>query len=421
MVANIIDYGMHGEGVAIIDGKVFLVSGALVGESVDISLLEDKGNYAIAKINNIISSSPHRVQPKCKYFSQCGGCQLQMMDYEGQLKFKTLLIKKTIRKILNLDINVADTVACDKQYNYRNKASFSYSDGKFGYYKEKSKNVLDIDYCPIQFDTINNIYRFIKQHLIPSSLNDIKHIIIRAIGIQMLVCIVASKYIDLSYLYKLLSENFYNIGLYLNINTRKDSVVLSGTLKHIGGLKEITVNNFGLTYTIDISAFQQTNNDVQNKLYSSVLEFIPDNATVVNGFSGNGLLSAIIAKRAKYVYGIEINKSAHFSAEKLKFDNNIRNLSNILGDFYKKFDTLRDKFDTIVLDPTKKGCGKQVMQAIDGTENIIYISCNPIALCKDLRVILDNYIIEEIIPFDMFPNTENVETLVKLKRRIKWF
>jgi tRNA/tmRNA/rRNA uracil-C5-methylase (TrmA/RlmC/RlmD family) len=159
--------------------------------------------------------------------------------------------------------------------------------------------------------------------------------------------------------------------------------------------------------------FHQTNINIQNKLYNKVLEYILPNSKVVNGFSGQGLLSAIVAQKAKLVVGIEINKNSHFSAEKLKKDNKITNLTNICADFNKEISKHIKNTNTIILDPSKKGCGSVVMQKVKGIKNIIYISCNPIALAKDLRELKD-YNIEEVIPFDMFPNTNNVETLVKL-------
>ena len=209
-----------------------------------------------------------------------------------------------------------------------------------------------------------------------------------------------------------------DFGLYEIVNTRNDSVVLSGKVQHVGGIKEIEINNSNLSYSVDLLGFHQTNLEIQNKLYEKVLDYINKDSVVINGFSGQGLLTAILASKAKQVIGIEINKSSHESAENLKNRNNIKNMKNICGDFYQHFKKELKNANTIILDPTKKCCGKQVMTEINGIENIIYISCNPIALCKDLNIIKNDYIIEEITPFDMFPNTTNVETLVKLKRKL---
>ena len=244
--------------------------------------------------------------------------------------------------------------------------------------------------------------------------------VVRSINGQILVGVVTTKQIDLKKLFSTFSTHFNNIGLYEIINTRNDAVVLSGKVLHVGGIKNIEINNFGLTYFVDLLGFHQTNIEIQNKLYDHVLNSIDENSTVINGFSGQGLLTAIVAKKAKFVTGIEINESSHKSAEHLKALNKITNMKNICGDFYKHFKKEKLSANTIILDPTKKGCGKNVMNEIKGIENILYISCNPIALCKDINFIKDDYTIEEITPFDMFPNTTSVETFIKLKRKISY-
>lgn len=417
METKIFDYGMNGEGVGKVDGKVILVQNALLDEIVDFEIFEDNKNYSLGKLNNIISSSKNRQIPRCPYFNVCGGCQLQHMTYDEQLRFKTLNIKKTIKKICNLEIEVKDCVACSNVFNYRNKMSFSVKNNKGGLLKHNSNDIVEITQCPLTSGNINKILGIFKKYIKQNKIKDVKNLVVRDINNQILVGVVTKQHINLLPFFEALSSQFDQIGVYEVINTRKDSVVLSGKTYHVAGIKEIQINNFNLTYSVDLLGFHQTNLEIQNKLYEKVLEYVDENSTVLNGFSGQGLLSAIIAKKAKQVIGIEINKSSHLSAEKLKKENKISNLKNICGDFFKEIKNLKAKTDTLILDPTKKGCGKQVMQEINGFENIIYISCNPIALCKDLNVIKENYIIEEIIPFDMFPNTVNVETLVKLKRK----
>lgn len=417
MQTKIFDYGMNGEGVAKIDGKVVLIDNALIDEVVEVEIVEDNNNYSLAKTNSIISKSQNRQTPPCPYFYVCGGCQLQHMNYAEQLKFKTSHIKKTIKKITGLDVSVNETVACNNSFGYRNKMSFSVNQKSCGLLKNSSKDIVDIDACPLADNNINKILALFKEYINKNKLDSIKNLVIRSIQNQILVGVVTNKHIDLKNLFSTFKTHFNNIGLFEIINTRKDSVVLSGKTIHIGGIKNIKITNLGLTYFVDLLGFHQTNIEIQNKLYNHVLNYISSSSIVVNGFSGQGLLTAIIAKKAKSVTGIEINKSSHESAEQLKILNQINNMKNICGDFHKHFKNELKLANTIILDPTKKGCGRQVMNEINGIDNIIYISCNPIALCKDLNIIKDNYIIEEITPFDMFPNTTSVETVVKLKKR----
>lgn len=412
---KIIDYGMNGEGVAKQDGKVLLVKNAIIGEDIETEIENDFGNYAQANIKRIVTSSPKRQISPCPYYNNCGGCDLQHMIYSEQLKFKQLLVEKTLKKIANISVKSNPTVACSNILNYRNKISFNQSNNKFGFYQNNSKDIVEISTCLLATEQINKIYEIVKSYLIDQNLSSfIKNIVIREIENQILIAVVSKQEINIVPLYDIVKNYYAEIGLYLVVNKRKDSVVLSGNTKHIAGIKTIKINNFNINYNVDILSFHQTNIEIQNKIYEKVLSYITKNSFVLNGFSGQGLLTAILSSKAKHVYGIELNKSSHLSAENLKQQNNIKNITNIHGDFGQKIHSLIHKIDTIILDPSKKGCGKQVMEKIKGIKNIIYISCNPIALSKDLSVLKDVYTIDEITPFDMFPQTKNVETFVKL-------
>ena len=451
MQAEIFDYGMNGEGVAKIDGKIFLIDNALIGETVDIEIVEENSNYSLARAKNVLKPSNNRTNPPCPYFSECGGCDIQHLNYEEQLNFKQNLIKKTIKKICNLEVDVENTVACLTEFGYRNKISLNLNKNKIGFYKRNSKEIININQCLIANENLNKILKIIKKYLkIEENITNfcknceflIKNIVIREINSQILIGFVCKEKIDLNAFWKFISGELKNenlqIGIYLIINTRKDSVVLSGEIFHIAGISAIKNSNFGLNYTLDLLGFHQTNLDIQDKLYNKVLDLIPNDSFVINGFSGQGLLSAILATKANFVVGIEINKNSHNSAENLKKLNKIDNLINIFGDFNKIFPIFENfsknnnylnlimlqkiekqlknnSHKILILDPSKKGCGKQILTQIKNINEIIYISCNPIALCKDLNILEERYSISKIIPFDMFPQTKNVETLVHLK------
>lgn len=421
MRIDILNLGMNGEGVGKVDGKITLANFVLPGESAEIEIVKDYKNYSLARTTKIFDKSSERVNPPCKYFYTCGGCTLQHMSYSLQLKFKTDLVKNTIKKITGIDCNVENTVLSKHQYNYRNKASFNYQGAHAGFYKTNSHEIVDIDHCDICSQTINDVFRVFNDYIKLNSLETyIKYLVVREIDSQILLGVVTNTHININTLYNILLDNANlknkKIGIYQIVNTRKDSVVLKGKVYHVAGIKEIEIKNFGLTYFVDLLGFHQTNIDIQNKIYSYVLECIEPNEIVVNGFSGAGLLSAIISSKAKHVYGIEIDKSSHFSAEKLKKDNKIFNLTNILGDFNKEIDKI-GLFDTLVLDPSKKGLGKAISKKLTQAKKIIYISCNPIALAKDLNYLKDYFNIEKIVPFDMFPNTTSVETVIILKNK----
>ena len=417
MHTKIFDYGMNGEGIGKVDGKTYFIPNALIGEDVEFEVDQDRQNYAFATLTNINSFSKERVTPPCPYFYECGGCNLQHMKYSHQLYFKSLLVKKTLKKIADIDLDVLPTQP-SRQFKYRNKSSFNVDNKNLGFYIKGSNDIVSIEYCMLMNDDINKVFSIFKDYL--HSLDEdksclIKHLVVRAIAHQILVGLIIKSDFDCSAFYTLLDNNFSKIGLYKIINNRRDSVVLSGKTIHVSGIKEIVINNFNLTYSVDLLGFHQTNIEIQDIIYQKVLDLIKPNSVVVNGFSGEGLLSGILTSKAKHVYGIEISSASHKSAEKLKRDNNIDNLTNILGDFFVKIDPLLTSVDTLILDPSKKGCGKEIMNKIIGVKNIVYISCNPIALAKDLRYLTKYYIIDYIEPHDMFPNTNSVETLVHLK------
>lgn len=447
MELTIINQGINGEGVATDNGKVYFVPNALIGETVECEIVKDFGNFANTRLINIIKQSENRVKPVCPYYEKCGGCDLQHMNYATQLKFKQNLVKSTLKKVGGIEVKVAPTIACYNQFNYRNKISFSCIENAIGFKAKSSNQIVDVDFCPLADNGINQVYKVIKSYLSTNNIQTLKNIVIRQLEGQTLIAMVVSRKQDMKELYDLLKHQIENFGLFMVINPRKDSVVLTNNIIHIGGLKNIhLLKNYDLTLTVD--SFYQTNIDIQNKLYNHILSQIENNDKVINGYSGAGLLSAEIAKKAQSVYGIEINKSAHADAENLKKHNEISNLLNICGDFFENFKnltnisnkqnnqtidnkrksngkkalvnhTLTDKqvCNVLVLDPSKKGCGKQVMQTICGIEKIIYVSCNPIALAKDLREIKDEYEIANVQPFDMFPNTVSVETCVALIKK----
>ena len=417
MNIKIENFGMNGEGVGKIDGKVYLVDFLLPEETAEIVVTEHHENYCKAKYVDLLEPSKNRVTPPCPYFYECGGCALQHAGYSTQLEFKTELVKNTIRKIAGIDINASPCVGSNLQYGYRNKISFNFKNGKFGFFRPNSHELVEIESCMLAKENLNKVLNLFKNYVSQNQIDcsNLKHLVVREIQNQILVGVVASENLDLTEFLEMLKSNFERVGLYLILNTRRDSVVLSGKTIHVGGIKEIEIENFGLKYFVDLLGFHQTNEYIQNNIYERVLDLVEPSEIVVNGFSGVGLLSGVLAIKANKVYGIEINKNSHFSAEKLKKLNKIDNLTNICGDFNKEIKKI-NKFDTLILDPSKKGCGEQVLRDLHA-DKIIYISCNPIALSKDLRTLQKSYIIKETIPFDMFPNTNQVETLVYLVKK----
>ena len=273
---------------------------------------------------------------------------------------------------------------------------------------------MDVGFCLLADNAINLALKEIKAYISTHPIKSLKNIVIRSLNDQTLIAMVCSKKENLLPLAEHLKQSLKNFGLYLVENPRHDSVVIAGKISFIYGLKNIGLTD-KIKMSIDVDSFYQTNSQIQTELYNHILNNLTPHDVVVNGYSGAGLLSALAAQKAKKVYGIEINKTSHKNAENLKKVNKIGNLTNILGDFFKNLKNISN-FNTVILDPSKKGCGAEVMRAIDGVEKIFYVSCNPIALAKDLKIIKDNYTIVSLTPFDMFPQTISVETCVVLNK-----
>lgn len=422
---KIIDLGMNGEGVAKQDGKVIFVKDALPEEDVEIVLTEEKKNFSKGEVVKINKKGPKRIEPLCPYFLSCGGCQLQHMDYDFQLEFKRNLVKNTLKKIANIDFAVSDTVSSDEIFFYRNKSTFPiiFHENKnyIGMYAERSHNLVEISECKISKPLINKILSITEKFLKIHKSDKYRFLVVREIERKALLTIVATtKNIDLSEYIELLKANNINFSLTLNIN-QDEKHILSNNYQNIYGEESLKTNEFGLLCSVNSASFMQVNSSVKEKLYNEVLANI-ENKTVVDAYSGAGLLSGMISKKAKFVYGIEISKPAIEAANQLARENNLQNISFICGNCNTEIPKLLPNIEedfTIVLDPPRSGCDKAVLDSIilSKPSKILYISCNPITLARDLKVLSENYKIEKIIPFDMFPQTSNIETFAVLKAK----
>ena len=421
-IVDIVDYGANGEGVAKIDGIPVFVPFSIVGEQVEVVIIFVKKDFAIGKLLSVVKTSEHRVEPRCAYYGKCGGCQLQHMDYGEQLNYKTNFVKNSLKKYAGYTGDVKKCIVSAKEYLYRNK--FSFPVGKIGkkiivgMYRPLSHNLVEIENCSIQEDCRDIIDCFLKYA--NECDVDAKHLVARTNGDEILVAVVSAKKLQkLQNFAQYLQQKYKKVHILNNINTKNNNVILGDKDIIVCGDGQICYNEFGVVYDINIHSFMQVNNDIKRQLYNKVLAEIDSDNVVIDAYSGAGLLSAIMAKKCKSVYGIEIIKEAVDSAEKLKKENAIDNLENICGDCAVILPNLVEKVktDTIVLDPPRKGCDKKVVDAILSVlpDKIVYISCNPATLARDLKMFMDKYEICLVQPFDMFPQTANVETLVILK------
>ncbi len=454
--------GSNGEGIIKEGGTVVFVPFALVGEKIKYKILKVTSKCAFAKVEDIIVPSKNRVKPICSVFGKCGGCQLQHVEYNGQLKFKEETVKNCFNKIANLKVEVKPSVFGDECVRYRNKLQLPVAENNgrtvIGFYAENSHRVIEIDECFINATWTKDVIRSFKQYINEFSIKgyneqtntgDMREIVVKEIKNNLIITVVSlsDKLKGTDRLIEIIKENLkIPFSLFINVNTRNTNVIFGDVFKLIYGPKDYTSNMLGIDYKIGVQSFMQVNTCVCEKLYSAVKQLVDadENTTVIDAYSGAGLMTAILAKDAKKAIGIEIVKEAVKLADELAVNNaldkKIRNYlgkcEDILPDIIKKETDLGNK-TCLVLDPPRKGCDIKVINSIikSGVEKIVCVSCLPSTLARDVGLIIgslevvdgqvkrvDNpthrYTIESVQTFDMFAQTKHVETVVCLTKTV---
>ena len=400
MEVKVLRLNNEGEGIASIDGKLCFINGALPNEEVEIEILEDKGNFFIGKLNNIINPSSDRVIPKCPYYDKCGGCEIMHLSYNKQLEFKKDKVKGIFKKICNMDIN--PNIYSFNELNYRNKVTLKVNGNSIGYYEEKSHSIVDIDSCLLLDNSINDIITKIKS-FIQNKDHNISEIMIRSISNEIMI-----SFDNFNELYK---EELLNIfpteSIYI-----KDECISGNTW-----LTE-TIEDY--KFYVSPNSFFQVNTLTFKELYKYVISNLNGNGNALDLYSGTGTISILMSKHFDKVYGIEVSHSSINDAnENIKL-NNISNVSFIEGKVEDKIDELKKlDIDTIIMDPPRNGSDNKSLKSIMeiNPRSIIYISCNPVTLARDINILKDKYEIKSIDLFDMFPWTSHVETVMVLERK----
>ena len=427
--------GANGEGVAIHNGVVIFVPFALVGDEVLVHIINDKNKFLIGKIVEIKKSSPKRIQPMCPYFSKCGGCDLQHISYADQLLFKKQLIIDTLKKYAGIETRVEDVVPSSKVFRYRNKFAFPVQEVngevKIGMFRKNSHQIIEIDDCMLQSERTQIIIKLFKEFMIENNISayneatktgTVKHIVVREAEEDFIMTVVVTdeKFNKFTPLVEKLKKHFSSFGLFKNINKLNNNVIFGNVDKKVYGIYELSKNEFGVQYFVNNRSFMQVNDEIKNIIYQRILNTLGTQKNVIDAYSGAGLLSSIIAKNGSKVYGVEIIKEATENANKLKVLNNLYNLTNKNGDCAKIIPELAKELQgdfAVVVDPPRKGLENEVVEAFLKAEPkmIVYLSCGPSTLARDLKKLTEKYDISFVQPYDMFPQTANVETLVCLR------
>mgnify|MGYP000297486471 CR=1 FL=1 len=435
---NIDSLGSSGEGVGRIQGFAVFVEGALPGERVLVKIVKVAKSYAYGKLLHIIQKSPDRVEPRCPYFRACGGCQLQHLSYEGQLKYKSQLVRDALERIGGLNnVEVLPAIGMEEPWRYRNKAQYPVGMIKnklaLGFYAARSHNLIDINDCPIQHE-INEkvtslVRKFIQTYNIPvyqesTHKGIIRHVVTK-VGFksnQLMVIIVTNGELPRKKeLVSILRDGLPAItSIVQNYQTEKTNVILGSRNVTLWGSDCIMDAIGDLKFKISPLSFFQVNPVQTEKLYTKALEYaaLTGKETVIDAYCGIGTISLFLARKAAKVYGVEIVPQAIEDARENARINGIENAEFITGEsevVIPRLSKLGIKADVVVVDPPRKGCDAELLDTIAemSPERMVYVSCNPATLARDLKYMVEKgYQVKKVQPVDMFPQGHHVETVV---------
>ena len=386
-----------GRGICFVDNKITFVENALPDEEVDIEIINSKSKYNEAKVKNYNKLSKDRVEVKCPYYDVCGGCDLLHLNYEKELEFKKNKVSNLLKKFGNIDYNITKIIS-PLEYNYRNKATFHVKE-KIGYYKKKTYEIISIDNCLLVDNQINNIINKIKNF----NLKNIYEIVIRIGTIDNMLIIKSNGDV---------SDEFKTLDL--------PSIILYKDKKYqtIKGNDYIITKLGELQFIVSPDSFFQVNTKCALELYNKVLEYadLKETDNVLDLYCGTGTIGLFLASHCNYVTGIEINKYAVEDAIKNKKLNHIRNIDFICDD---ATNVNVNDIDVVVVDPPRSGLNEKLinyLMSID-SKRIVYVSCDPVTLARDLKMLNNKYNISDITLFNMFSKTEHVETVVLLNKK----
>ncbi len=393
VVENLDDFG---RGIIYLDNKITFVSNTLIGEEIEVLDYRESKKYNVVTEFNFIKKNNDRVDSECPYFNECGGCQLRHMSIKTQLKYKDTKALNIMRKFAKIDNNINKIVNCNSDY-YRNKIVLHINGDKIGFYKDGCKDLVIIDKCLLVNSKINDFILRIKRFIVDNK--NLTEAIIRVVNDKIMIAFVGE-------VNSLVLSNYFDV----------DSLYLNGVcIKGNEVLEEIILNK---RFVVSLESFFQVNKDMTEIIYQKIIDYVKElgASNVLDLYCGTGTIGMLVSDYVNTVVGVEVVEKAVNDAIINKDLNEVKNIS-----FQKaRVEELEinDSFDTVIVDPPRKGLDKKVIDNLleNKYKNIIYMSCDLVTLARDINLLSEVYEVKEMSTYDMFPNTYHVETVCLLKR-----
>lgn len=437
--------GINGEGIAYYKRQAVFIPNAIPGEIVEVKITKQKENYSYGEIIQYKKMSECRVKPRCEYYGTCGGCQLQHIDYKTQLEQKREIILETIDKYYEGKkdrLDIRECLGMDNPWEYRNKTQLpTRHDGDkvvVGMYKHDSNHLVYIDKCLIENQLISEIMQKVLDFLTKASINvynprfhqgNLRYIAIRGFEntneVQVTFVLIKEEPRLLRILKDIIKLDSRIKSVYYSINDDPKSIeIITNKIYLISGIEQIAGKLGDLKYTISPNSFFQLNSKQTIVLYDEVLKALnpTGNEKVLDLYCGIGSIGLYVANKVKEVRGIDINVEGINNANQFAINNKITNAKFYSGNIIKQLDKFeKEGFipDVVIVDPPRKGVELQVINYLQKKDikKVIYVSCNPATLVKNLNHLQKKYTVKYIQPIDMFPQTSNVESVVLLSNK----
>lgn len=436
MEVSVCDFDMNGEGVVKTEEGIVFVPFAMKGEKIKLLITAKGKNVTRGKMIKLIEPSKDRVNPVCPVFGKCGGCMLQHMRAECQREVKKNALKNTLRKAVG-ELSVDDMVSGEKEYGYRNKLQipFTKSNGavRLGFFAEKTHQVIPVSSCPLSESYADKLIALVTEwanaHRLTvydegNGFGLLRHLVARKIGETLCVVVVVNGF-SLPFaddLQARLNRKFQSFQLFYNCNRDATNVILGRKTVCVYGSGKAETEVLGLKMKLSPLSFMQVNDEIRDRIYLDATSKLDGIDKVIELYSGVGIMSALAAKKGIESCGIEIVREAVEDARQMAEKNGIENVRFIAGDVAEKLSAELEggkKEIAVILDPPRAGCEKKVLEQICQAppKSILYLSCNPATLARDLAILSPLYTVQSVTPYDMFPQTKHVETLARLVRK----